>query len=138
MDERIIFEKALDLDRPDERAAHLDEACGQDAGLRSRIEALLRSHEQAGSFLHGTAGGPALTADQAIGEKPGTQVGPFRLIREIGHGGMGVVYLAEQTQPVELQVALKVIKPGMDSRQVIARFEAERQALALMDHPNIA
>ena len=80
----------------------------------------------------------APTIDQPITEKPGTQIGPYKLLQQIGEGGMGVVYMAEQNEPVKRRVALKIIKPGMDTRQVIARFEAERQALAMMDHPNIA
>ena len=75
---------------------------------------------------------------QQVSEQPGTVIGPYKLLQQIGEGGMGTVYMAEQTRPVQRKVALKVIKPGMDTRQVIARFEAERQALALMDHPNIA
>ena len=81
---------------------------------------------------------PQATLDQPITEKPGTQIGPYKLLQQIGEGGMGVVYMAEQKEPVKRRVALKIIKPGMDTRQVIARFEAERQALAMMDHPNIA
>ena len=76
--------------------------------------------------------------DQPVTEQPGDSIGPYKLLQQIGEGGMGVVYMAEQTEPVERRVALKIIKPGMDTRQVIARFEAERQALAMMDHPNIA
>jgi serine/threonine protein kinase/Tfp pilus assembly protein PilF len=138
MDERVIFDRALDLTDPVERAAYLEEACGQDAGLRARVESLLRSHERAGSFLQGAAIGSAATLGLPITEKPGTVIGPYKLLQQIGEGGMGVVYMAEQTEPVERRVALKIIKPGMDTRQVIARFEAERHALALMDHPNIA
>ena len=92
------------------------------------------------SFLdHGDVEGAASpTLDRPITEQPGTQIGPYKLLQQIGEGGMGVVYMAEQKEPVERRVALKIIKPGMDTRQVIARFEAERQALAMMDHPNIA
>ncbi len=107
--------------------------------LRGRVEALLCSHDEAGSFLQGVAAaGVEHTLDQPIAERPGTQIGPYKLIQEIGEGGFGVVYLAEQQQPMRRQVALKIIKPGMDTREVIARFETEREALALMDHPNIA
>src|SRR5207302_5715597 len=81
---------------------------------------------------------PATTVDQPAGEGPGTAVGPYKLLEQIGEGGFGVVFMAEQTQPIRRRVALKVLKPGMDTRQVVARFEAERQALAIMDHPNIA
>src|SRR5262249_31062402 len=133
--------------------------------LRRRVEVLLKAHEMAGGLLDlpgptgattegmnaTTAvpadptrdGGPARSrtddgAPRPIIEGPGTRIGPYKLLQEIGAGGMGTVFLAEQAQPVRRRVALKIIKPGMDSAQVIARFEAERQALALMDHPNIA
>src|SRR5262249_43731985 len=106
-----------------------------DAALRARVENLLKSHKHAGSFLRKPL---AATVDEPLTERPGTVIGPYTLREQIGEGGMGLVFVAEQQQPVRRKVALKVIKPGMDSRQVIARFEAERQALALMDHPNIA
>ncbi|HUE70758.1 MAG TPA: serine/threonine-protein kinase [Pirellulaceae bacterium] len=139
MDELTIFTRALDIASPAERAAFLLQACRADAQLLARVEALLQSHEIGGSFLqsHPVRGTPA-TVDPPLPEKPGTQIGPYNLLQQIGEGGMGVVYMAEQSEPVQRKVALKVIKPGMDSRQVIARFEAEKQALALMDHANIA
>ena len=121
-----------------ERAAYLDHECGDDKDLRHRVEALLLAHDEPGSFLDSPPPGVGPTLDQPITEKPGTQIGPYKLLEEIGEGGMGVVYMAEQKQPIERRVALKIIKPGMDTRQVIARFEAEEQALAMMDHPNIA
>ena len=127
--------------RPEARAAYLDRACGGDAELRRRVEALLDAHDRGG---RASSSRPALDADRRpvdqppAAEGPGTVIGPYKLLEQIGEGGMGVVFMAEQTQPVRRKVALKVIKPGMDTRQVIARFEAERQALALMDHPNIA
>jgi serine/threonine protein kinase/Flp pilus assembly protein TadD len=135
---RSIFGEALERSSAEERAAYLDETCRGDTQLRQRVEELLAAHEQAGGFLQGT--GPSLAAALALAPSgaPGTLVGPYRLIELIGEGGMGVVFLAEQEQPVRRRVALKIIKPGMDSRQVIARFEAERQVLAMMDHPNIA
>ena len=116
------------------------EACAGDELLRHRVAALIKSHEEIGSFLDAP---PAVTdAVDAPVSPPqfseGTQIGPYKLLQQIGEGGMGVVYMAEQQKPVRRRVALKIIKPGMDSRQVIARFEAERQALAMMDHPNIA
>jgi serine/threonine protein kinase/tetratricopeptide (TPR) repeat protein len=121
------------------RAAYLDEACGQDTDLRRRIEDLLAAEPKVSQFLESPVGtAPIELAPVASEESAGTVVGPYRLIEQIGEGGMGVVYLAEQTAPVRRKVALKVVKPGMDTKQVIARFEAERQALALMDHPNIA
>jgi serine/threonine protein kinase len=138
MKEELIFHEALALCLPEERAAYLDRACAGDRALRQSIESLLKANEGAGGFLSRPA--PALRArpDQPIREGPGTIVGSYKLLEAIGEGGMGVVYMAEQTEPMRRTVALKVIKPGMDTKQVIARFEAERQALALMDHPNIA
>jgi WD40 repeat protein len=133
--EEAIFAEVLDKRSPEERAAFLDGACGSDAALRARIENLLLSHEQAGSFLRKPL--PA-TMDESAGERPGMVIGPYKLLQQIGEGGMGTVWMAEQTQPVQRKVALKIIKAGMDSRHVLARFEAERQALALMDHPHIA
>ena len=136
MTEREIFTAALAQENPDQRAAFLDEQCADNAPLRQRIESLLADHQQLGSFMDVPS--PAATLDQSPRERPGTMIGPYKLLQQIGEGGMGVVYMAEQTQPVQRMVALKVIKPGMDSRQIIARFEAERQALAMMDHVNIA
>ena len=105
-----------------------------------RVEGLLERLCGADSFLEPPASAPTLTGRivRRPSEGPGTVIGPYKLMEQIGEGGMGVVYVAEQTQPVRRKVALKVIKPGMDTKQVIARFEAERQALAMMDHPNIA
>jgi eukaryotic-like serine/threonine-protein kinase len=134
--EESIFASALQKTTPQERAAFVDGACGHDAVLRERVLKLLRSHEEAGSFLQRP---PAATVEQPPGvEQPGTVIGSYKLLQQIGEGGMGTVYMAEQTAPVRRLVALKLIKPGMDSAQVIARFEVERQALALMDHPHIA
>ena len=126
-----------------ERAAFLDEAVGGDAALRVRVEALLKAHDNPDSFLKEAAAEFGATidlspAEQPLAERPGTLIGPYKLLEQIGEGGMGVVYMADQQAPVRRRVALKIIKPGMDTRQVIARFEAERQALALMDHSNIA
>ncbi|MFO0892971.1 MAG: serine/threonine-protein kinase [Isosphaeraceae bacterium] len=137
LDEEVVFQVARKIDEPEARVAYLEKACGDDAGLRRRVERLLQVCEQDASFL--AAPVCALTSDQPTpGEQPGDFIGPYRLHEVIGEGGMGTVLLAEQAEPVRRRVALKVIKPGMDSKQVIARFEAERQALALMDHPNIA
>jgi WD40 repeat protein/serine/threonine protein kinase len=143
MTEATLFAAALEKTDPAERAAFLEQACAGDAGLRARVEALLRSHEGAGNFLAGAAGvqettHPAAPPPGPPPEGAGTRVGPYKLLQRIGEGGMGEVWMAEQQEPVRRLVALKVIKAGMDSRQVIARFEAERQALALMDHPHIA
>jgi WD40 repeat protein/serine/threonine protein kinase len=137
---------------PDQRAAYLDQACRGDDALRQRIEGLLRASEEAGPFLEKLAPGvepPPPAASQAgpggtirlnvlPAEKLGDRVGRYKILQQIGEGGCGVVYMADQEEPVKRRVALKVIKLGMDTKQVIARFEAERQALALMDHPNIA
>jgi tetratricopeptide (TPR) repeat protein len=135
-----IFAGALERRSHGERAAFLDAACGADVEFRIRIEALLRAHEEAGGFLRDRTetGDAVATVDQLTGEGPGTVIGPYKLLEPIGEGGFGVVFLAEQTEPVRRRVALKVLKPGMDTRQVVARFEAERQALAILDHPHIA
>ena len=134
-----IFFAALEQDSAEARAAYLDEVCGSDRELRRRVERLLDAQPQVGSFLDAPAVGATLTFGPPPGlEAPGTTIGPYKLLEAIGEGGMGTVFMAEQTSPVRRKVALKIIKPGMDSRQVIARFEAERQALALMDHSNIA
>jgi WD40 repeat protein/serine/threonine protein kinase len=137
MNERAIFEAMLDRKDPSERAAYLNEACGADQALRAQIEGLLKAHEMLGSFL-APSPVPGPTLDEPLRECPGSVIGPYKLLEQIGEGGFGVVFMAEQTQPVRRKVALKVLKPGMDTRQVVARFEAERQALALMDHANIA
>jgi eukaryotic-like serine/threonine-protein kinase len=125
-----IFVTARDIADPAERAAYLTQACGNDADLRQRVEAMLRDATGADEFF-----GPEATV---VTEGPGTVIGRYKLLQKIGEGGMGVVYMAEQREPVTRKVALKIIKLGMDTKQVVARFEAERQALALMDHPNIA
>jgi serine/threonine protein kinase len=134
-----IFTEALRLS-PQERALYLDEACLADVELRRRVEALLQAFEQAGDFLgKSVAERPPKAAPVVpVGEMPGDCIGHYKLLQQIGEGGCGVVYMAEQEAPVRRRVALKIIKPGMDTKNVIARFEAERQALALMDHPNIA
>src|SRR5437660_5818272 len=136
-DAKAIFLEALDCKGADELTRFLAHACGSDAALRTRVEELMRAHRDAGAFLGGGEKQGA-TCDQPIAERTGTVIGPYKLLQQIGDGGMGVVFMAEQTRPVQRKVALKVIKPGMDSRQSIARFEAERQALAMMDHVNIA
>ena len=138
MSESGIFKAAVKLP-PDRRAAYLDQACGADAELRAEIESLLHAHDATGGFLEDVPAGPDPTKDyQPIAEHPGTVIGPYKLMEQIGEGGFGLVFVAEQQQPIRRKVALKIIKPGMDTRDVIARFEAERQALALMDHANIA
>ncbi len=157
-----IFADALEKSDAAERATYLAQACGNDVQLRQHVEALLKAHEKAGAFLEqppvtalgvpplggtetepakaGTPNGPGGTVvlSTPLTEKPGDRIGRYKLREKIGEGGCGVVYVAEQEQPIRRRVALKVIRLGMDTKAVIARFEAERQALAMMDHPNIA
>src|SRR6266404_9738086 len=143
-----IFCAAIEIASEADRAAYIRQACADDSDLRACVEKLVAAHFQAGSFLDEPVPVPRATSAFApspdapvpdiVAERPGTVIGPYKLLQQIGEGGMGTVYLAEQTHPVQRRVALKIIKAGMDSRQVISRFEAERQALALMDHPNIA
>jgi len=138
--EAAIFDAAMELP-PGQRAAHLDHACGGDAALRQRIESLLKAGESQCEFLDPPDDPkllPTLQITVPLSEKVGDRIGRYKLLQQIGEGGCGVVYMAEQEEPVSRRVALKVIKLGLDTKSVIARFEAERQALALMDHPNIA
>jgi serine/threonine protein kinase len=138
-DIEAIYNAALQKQSETERSAYLDAVCGRNTTLRARVEELLKAHEEAGDFLEVPALEPDATMqDSPLVEGPGTTIGRYKLLELIGEGGMGLVYLAEQKEPVRRQVALKIIKPGMDSKQVISRFGAERQALALLDHPNIA
>ncbi len=134
-----IFERAIEVTVAEARRGYLEGACDGDERLKARVEALLEHHVQDG-FLERPAvvSLAEATATLSIAEKPGDCIGRYKLLQQIGEGGCGVVYVAEQEQPVRRRVALKVIKLGMDTKQVIARFEAERQALAMMDHPNIA
>jgi serine/threonine protein kinase/tetratricopeptide (TPR) repeat protein len=141
-----IFSTALERETAAARAAYLDAACAGEPDLRARVEALLRAHERPGPFLEPDATGPPAAGPRESDtapyggpfEGPGATIGPYRLLQVIGEGGMGTVYMAEQAEPVRRRVALKVVRAGLDGRQILARFEAERQALALMDHPNIA
>src|SRR5262249_23310777 len=133
-----VFDEALRRAAGQDRARYLDEVCGGDLELTRRVERLLKAVSEAGSFLETPARDPSPTLDQPPAEQPGAIIGPYKLLEQIGEGGMGTVWMAEQTAPVKRVVALKFIKDGLDSKQVLARFEAERQALALMDHPNIA
>ncbi len=147
-----IFNAALELSSPAQRAAYLEQACAGDEPLRRKVEVLLNAYHEAGTFLENPPAGvqasacPAPPDQGSTGatvlapgtEKPGDRIGRYKLREKIGEGGCGVVYVAEQEEPVRRRVALKVIKLGMDTRSVIARFGAERQALAMMDHPNIA
>ena len=153
MSERSIFTAAMELDAPQDRARYLAEACGADPAMRERIETLLRAHVADDRFLE-TPPFEQVTLDgfvRPLAEGPGSVIGPYKLLQKLGEGGMGVVYMAEAQQPppgaasggggggaARPKVALKIIKPGMDSDQVVVRFDAERQALSLMDHPNIA
>src|SRR2546426_1900932 len=151
--ERQLFFRALEKPAGEARAAFLDSACGNNPDLRQRLEALLQKLESLDTFLEEPAvsapdslhrliaGGDSPTEAvpaKTLTEKAGDRIDRYKLLQQIGEGGCGTVYMAEQTEPVRRRVALKVIKLGMDTKQVIARFEAERQALALMDHPNIA
>src|SRR5262249_27866468 len=141
-----VFRAAVEAD---DRATVLDRECGDDAELRQRVEALLEAHDAPGSFLDQPAAGE-ISSDIVSGHfvdpadvprrtvDVGKRVGPYKPLQLRGEGGMGAVYMAEQEEPVKRRVALKIIKAGMDSARVLARFEAERQALAMMDHPNIA
>jgi hypothetical protein len=149
--EVAVFGAALELPA-DQRGAYLDQACAGDVALRRQVEALLRVHDDADSFCNKLApvarptfgdearpgSSDAVRLPGIHAEKAGDRIGRYKLLQQIGEGGCGVVYMAEQEQPVRRRVALKVIKLGMDTKSVIARFEAERQALAVMDHPNIA
>lgn len=139
LDPNSVFARALEIEDEGRRQDFLQHACGSDASLRAEIEEMLRVRSQADGFMHNPgAFAPTQQAATKINEKPGGFIGPYKLLQQIGEGGMGVVFMAEQERPVRRKVALKIIKPGMDSGQVIARFEAERQALAMMDHTNIA
>ena len=138
MDEASIFLEALKKRSPGERAEFLDQACGGNDELRHSVELLLRAHDKAGGFLADRPEPEEVTTDEGVVEGTGIVIGPYKLIQPIGEGGMGTVWMAQQTEPIRRLVAVKLIKAGMDSKQVIARFEAERQALALMDHPSIA
>ena len=157
--EKSIFLSALEFESPDERLAYLDRVCGQGSQMRQAVDDLLAAHERADNVLDSIPeSGDVLRANCRLGcdsntaaiegttdleaaqftEGLGTVIGPYKLLEQIGEGGFGYVFVAEQQRPVRRRVALKIIKPGMDSREVIGRFEAERQALALMEHPNIA
>jgi serine/threonine protein kinase/tetratricopeptide (TPR) repeat protein len=138
-DAKAIFLAAIEKESLGERRQLLDEKCAENTQLRSRVEELLESFEQANSFLaEKPVADVPVTDIRPLTEQPGDTMAPYKLLQQIGEGGMGTVFMAEQSEPIERRVALKIIKPGMDTQQVIARFEAERQALAMMDHPNIA
>src|SRR5262245_40600737 len=133
-----IFCSAIEIESSEERDLYVHQICGDDNQLRRQVMRLLNAHFYGGSILDSPANDLISTLDHPLSEKPGAMIGPYKLLNQIGEGGFGVVFLAEQERPVKRRVALKIIKPGMDTRQVIGRFEAERQALAMMNHPNIA
>jgi hypothetical protein len=154
-----LFFAAIELGTTAERAQFLDDACRDAPELRQRVELMLEGHFKAEGFLEPPSAAPSISLPDALGgngrendlanrgtrdyvpgasETIGSRIGPYKLLQRLGEGGMGTVYMAEQEQPVKRRVALKIIKTGMDSAQVTARFEQERQALAMMDHPNIA
>jgi serine/threonine protein kinase len=134
-----IFMAALEKETPQERAAYVEGACAGNLELLQRVLELLKAHEDSQGPLDAPPPGVHGTVDlPRSSEGPGTRVGPYKLLQKLGEGGMGTVWVAEQTEPVKRRIALKVIKPGMDSTQVLRRFEAERQALALIDHSHIA
>jgi serine/threonine protein kinase len=137
LDEAAIFAAARLMQAPESRCRYLQKACGDNQELLARVEALLRVHDGDKTFLESPAV-LGLAVEPSVREQPGMTIGPYKLVEQIGEGGFGVVFLAAQQQPLRRLVALKVLKAGMDTRQVVARFQAERQALALMDHPNIA
>src|SRR5580700_9517874 len=131
-----LFTEAVQLP-VEQRSAFLRSACGGNAELQANVEALLQAHGESGEFLEQTP--EEIKAPASVpGEKPGDRVGRYKLLQQIGEGGCGAVFMAGQEEPVRRKVAIKIVKPGMDTKTVIARFEAERQAMALMDHPNIA
>jgi eukaryotic-like serine/threonine-protein kinase len=133
-----IFLAAAEMTRA-ERQGYLDSACAGDEALRRDVDEMLEHHGQLGSFLQSHAGGQVPTVDSPRVERPGAVIADrYKLLQQIGEGGMGTVWMAQQTEPVKRLVAVKLIKAGMDAAQVLGRFEAERQALALIDHPNIA
>ncbi|MBN1507256.1 MAG: protein kinase [Sedimentisphaerales bacterium] len=136
--EEAIFDAAIELKDPTERARFVAQACGGDQKLLADVESLLRSHDSHSLLDAPLLDSVAVENQPPVAEGPGTVIGRYKLLEKIGEGGMAVVYMAEQEQPIRRKVALKIIKLGMDTRQVIARFEVERQALAMMDHPSIA
>nr|MBA3480885.1 serine/threonine protein kinase [Pirellulales bacterium] len=147
LDIQAVFEAARNAASPEARQAILDQKCSEDDDLKRQVAVLLRASDESESFLESPPPGlgaasfdsaESPTIDQPISDYAGGIIGPYKILQQIGEGGMGVVFMAEQTEPIQRKVALKIIKPGMDTRQIIARFEAERQAVAMMDHPNIA
>jgi len=138
LDEKSIFKVACSIDSAEAHDDYLRQVCSHKPELMHRISRLLQIHAESPSFLESPADDVAVTMQLPSPERAGKCIGPFKLRELLGEGGMGSVYVAEQDKPIRRKVALKIIKPGMDSQEVISRFEAERQALALMEHPNIA
>ena len=138
LDEAAIFDAARQIEAADVRGRYLEGACAGDHALQSRLEAMLLIDQADRRFLERPAEGVTARSVGVISEAPGERIGPYKLVHVIGEGGFGKVFMAEQDRPVHRLVALKVVKPGMDTDRVVARFESERQALALMNHPNIA
>src|SRR5262245_44173018 len=138
LDIDAIFCAAIEISTTDERRDFVRKSCAGDEELQHRVERLIDAYLRAGAFLESSPAALPATFDRAVPEGPGTTIGRYKLLEQIGEGGFAVVFMAEQEQPVRRKVALKIIKQGMDTRQVAARFEAERQALAMMDHPSIA
>ena len=137
--EKAIFHASRSMHDAAQRDIYLKAACGADHELRMRVDSLLSASADAGEFLELSPIDSQISVDHGVAaEAAGTMIGTYKLLQQIGEGGFGVVYMAEQQQPVIRKVALKIVKPGMDTKQVIARFEAEKQALAMMEHPNIA
>ncbi len=134
---KSIFGRALEIPESTDRAAFLQQACGGNVELRAQVEKLLAALADAGHFMNRPEMPSTVAAHSVQSAELGLSIGPYKLLQKLGEGGMGTVYLAEQVEPVKRQVAVKVIKAGMDSGQIIVRFEQERQALAMMDHPNI-
>ncbi len=133
-----IFCEALGLQSQEERSRFLDSVCADDQEIRAKVDRLLVANEQAGEFLPGASPADEATTDEASVERVGARIGPYKLLEPLGEGAFGTVYMADQREPVRRKVALKVLKPGMDTKSLVARFDAEKQALAMMDHPNIA
>lgn len=137
-DEKLLFQSALEIPSPEVRDEFLQYACGDDVALLQRLRGLFRAIDQDTEFLEVPASGSSVAEELDVAERVGDTIGPYKLLEEIGQGGFGKVYMAEQAAPIRRKVAVKILKPGMDTREVIARFEVERQALAMMDHPHIA
>ncbi|MCA9172342.1 MAG: protein kinase, partial [Planctomycetales bacterium] len=138
LDEESIFHTARKIAHPAAQAEYLEQICAGDQSLYERVKSLLEVEQQETNFLKSHNVSQFTSNESLVAEQPGQQIGRYKLLQKIGEGGFGVVYMADQQRPVRRKVALKIIKPGMDTQSVIARFEAERQALAMMDDPNIA